>query len=115
GDQVVAAVDLGVAFERNSQGADLPDQVRGHRSVWRVEGDVDCAPDGRPALLGGRRRRFRRKWLRRSRLFAPNRALRAIIATPSPSKIFSRNPLPFKPFGVIHVMTAQSAAKGEPL
>ena len=51
GDQVVAAVDLGVAFERNSQGSDVPNQVRGRRSVWRMEGDADCPPDSRPALL----------------------------------------------------------------
>ena len=50
-DQVVAAVDLGVAFERNSQSADLPNQVRGRRSVWRKERDVDCLPDRRPAVL----------------------------------------------------------------
>jgi hypothetical protein len=51
GDQLVAVVNLGVAFERHSQGSDLPNQVRWRRSVWRVEGYADCLPDGRPAFL----------------------------------------------------------------
>jgi len=51
GDQVVVAVDLGVALERDSQGGDQPDQLRGHRTIWRVERDVDCPPDQRAALL----------------------------------------------------------------
>ncbi len=51
GDQVVAAVDLGVAFERNSQCADLPNQLclRGPFAAWRQT--PICLPDGRPALL----------------------------------------------------------------
>jgi hypothetical protein len=36
-----------------------------------------------------------------------------IIASRSPTKILFRFPLPFKHFRVIHVMTAQSVAKGE--
>lgn len=51
GDQVVAAVDLGVGLERDSQSTDLPDQFRSCWPIGCVKKNVDCSPDGRAALL----------------------------------------------------------------
>jgi len=50
-DQVVAAVDLSVALERDSQGSDLPNQFQSRRSIGRVKSDVDCQADSGPAFL----------------------------------------------------------------
>ena len=51
GDQVIAAVDLGLALEGDAQGSDLPDQFRSRRSIGRVERNVDHSPDWRAALF----------------------------------------------------------------